>query len=61
MVRLKQVNDKVFVIRIDSLNSTMVRLKHQWFNNKETFTGSLNSTMVRLKRWIGHLVMRMPG
>ena len=32
-----------------SLNSTMVRLKlrYQWFNNKNTF--GLNSTMVRLK------------
>ena len=49
MVRLKLVSNEIVDNFQFRLNSTMVRLKHSWFNNKHSFEGNLNSTMVRLK------------
>ena len=47
---IKTNNNKIFIIRLNDLNSTMVRLKHKNYKyNPYLIYNSLNSTMVRLK------------
>ena len=55
MVRLKQYLNEIMDINIDSLNSTMVRLKpkYNWFQNKNSFGsqfhyGSIKTSIRRL-------------